>query len=96
MRTIQSAADPAFTHASSQRFMKSLGVVWRPVVRVRPAAYPSFAELDNMKVKSEPLHTSLSIIDRAIRTIRDIAFNLRIGVITPNEMKRIPGTHPSQ
>jgi hypothetical protein len=89
VRTILSDADPAFTHASSRRFMKDLGVVWRAVPRVRPVAYPSFAQLENMKVKTEPNHTSLSIIDRAIRTIRDVAFNLRIGVITPNETVRI-------
>jgi hypothetical protein len=89
MHTIQSDADPAFTHASSQLFMKDLGVVWRAVPRIRAMAFPSFAELDNLHVKSEPNHTSLSIIDRAIRTIRDVAFNLRIGVLTPNEMVRV-------
>jgi hypothetical protein len=89
MRTIQSDADPAFTNNSSQQFMKSLNVVWRAVPRVRAMAFPTFAELENLKVKSEPNHTSLSIIDRAIRTIRDIAYNLRINVITPNELKRV-------
>jgi hypothetical protein len=41
------------------------------------------------KVKSAPNHTSMGIIDRAIRTIRDAAFNSGIGVITPTIMTRL-------
>ena len=31
--------------------------------------------------KSEPKHSSLAIIDRVIRTIRDLAFNIGAGII---------------
>ena len=40
-------------------------------------------------IKSEPSYISLSIIDRAIRTIRDIAYNMNQGEITPKRMRKI-------
>ena len=33
--------------------------------------------------KTSPYHTSLSIVDRVIRTIRDMAYHLQSGLITP-------------
>ena len=39
--------------------------------------------------KTEPKHSSLGLIDRAIRTIRDLAFNMKVGIITPKIMKII-------
>ena len=53
--------------------------------------YPEFMKDLNMvkSIKSEPTHSSLGIIDRVIRTIREIAFNLGWGVITPSRMKYI-------
>ena len=39
--------------------------------------------------KTEPMHTSLAIIDRVTRTICDIAFNLKIGIIRLQAMKKI-------
>ena len=41
------------------------------------------------KNKTSPYHTSLALIDRVIRTIRDMAYNMRVGAITPNVMKEI-------
>ena len=40
-------------------------------------------------VKTDPLHSSLGIIDRVIRTIRDMTYNMNIGVITPEVMNEI-------
>ena len=53
--------------------------------------YPEFMKDLNMvkSIKSEPKHTSLSIIDRVIRTIRDIAFNMNEPEITPKVMRKI-------
>ena len=39
--------------------------------------------------KTEPLHSSLGIVDRVIRTLRDMAYNVEIDVIQPAEMKRL-------
>ena len=41
------------------------------------------------KVKSEPLHSSLGLIDRVIRTIRDMAYNMEVEIITPDVMAEI-------
>jgi hypothetical protein len=38
---------------------------------------------------TEPNHTSLSIIDRMIRTIRDMAYNLGADVITTNNWDHV-------
>jgi hypothetical protein len=40
-------------------------------------------------VKSSPNHTSLSIIDRVVRTIRDMAYRMGVEDIVPDAMKRI-------
>ena len=36
--------------------------------------------------KSSPIHTGLSIVDRVIRTIRDMANNLNLNIINPADM----------
>ena len=41
------------------------------------------------KNKTSPYHTSLALIDRVIRTIRDMAYNMKVCAITPNVMKEI-------
>jgi hypothetical protein len=47
-------------------------------------------EYQNTKFKdTSPNHTSLSIIDRVIRTIRDLAYNMKVGQITPPIMDKI-------
>jgi hypothetical protein len=39
--------------------------------------------------KTAPNHTSLSIIDRVTRTLRDLAYNAQIGTITPAVMAQL-------
>ena len=39
--------------------------------------------------KTDPLHSSLGILDRVIRTLRDIAYTMRAGVIDPDVMNEI-------
>ena len=46
-------------------------------------------ECEKWNNRTEPMHTLLAIIDRVTITIRDIAFNLKIGVIKPQAMKQI-------
>ena len=46
-------------------------------------------ESNKWNKKTEPLHGSLAIIDRVTRTIRDIAYNMHIGVILPPDMEKI-------
>ena len=39
--------------------------------------------------KHETYHSSLSILDRVVRTIRDLAYNLMYPIITPNRMQHL-------
>ena len=61
------------------------------VPRQRKTQYPKFMidESNKWNKKTEPLHGSLGIIDRVTRTIRDIAYNMKVGVILPNVMEKI-------
>ena len=61
------------------------------VPRQRKTQYPNFMidESNKWNKKTEPLHGSLAIIDRVTRTIRDIAYNMHIGVILPPDMEKI-------
>lgn len=60
-------------------------------VRRQITKYPIYMQDLNMvqSIKSEAEHTSVSLIDRVIRTIRDLAYNMNIGLITPKIMNRI-------
>ena len=67
------------------------------VQREATTKYPEFMYKNHMVKsirnkndwKTEPKHSSLGLIDRAIRTIRDLAFNMKAGIITPKIMKLI-------
>ena len=61
-----------------------------PVAR-QITKYPDFMQELNMvkKLKSEPTHSSLGIIDRVIRTIRDIAYKSGVKEINPRIMNDI-------
>ena len=80
----------AFESAAAKRFYKQNGIEFE-AVRRQISKYPDFMQNLNMvrAIKSEPSHSSLGIIDRVIRTIRDLAFNLQIGFITPEAMNYI-------
>ena len=53
--------------------------------------FPSFMNDYNMvkKQKTEPNHSSLAIIDRVIRTLREMAYNMQIRLITPDIMHQL-------
>ena len=52
--------------------------------------YPEFMKKEQRAAsKTQPLHSSLGIIDRVIRSIRDMAYNMKVGVITPIVMNEI-------
>ena len=73
-----------------ESFYNSRGIDFKPVARQPKGAYPDFMKYEQKKAKkTEPLHSSLGIVDRVIRTIRDMAYNMNIGVITPEVMDEI-------
>ena len=71
---------------AKETFYNSKGIDFKPVPRQVMGVYPDFMKKEQKAVKTDPLHGSLGIIDRVIRTIRDIAYNMKIGIITPKIM----------
>ena len=67
------------------------GIKYNQVRRQKKTQYPSFMkdESDKWNKKTDPIHGSLGIVDRVTRTIRDMAYNMKIGVILPNDMNKI-------
>ena len=74
---------------AKEAYYNSKGIDFKPVPRQVMGVYPEFMQKERKAVKTDPLHGSLGIIDRVIRTIRDIAYNMKIGIITPNIMNDI-------
>lgn len=64
-------------------------VDFTPVKRQVMGAYPDYMKDEQKQVKTDPLLGSLGIIDRVIRTIRDMAYNMYVGNITPGIMNEI-------
>jgi hypothetical protein len=80
--------ESAFVSAMTKRFYEANGITFIPVRR-DSSAYAGFMTDASSKVKSSPNHTSLGIIDRVVRTIRDMAYEQSIESITPEYMRRI-------
>ena len=74
--------EPAFVSHEARKHYGDNSIVWHDVPRMTVTDYDTIT-------KSEPQHTSLGIIDRVIRTIRDIAWNMNEKAITPTIMKSI-------
>ena len=80
----------AFKSDESKMFYNSHNISFSPVARQPKGAFPDFMKYEQNKAKkTEPLHSGLGIVDRVIRTIRDMAYNMNIGVITPEVMDEI-------
>ena len=75
----------AFASSTARHFYKSRGITFTPVVRLDVG----ITEPDGVPHHSEPMHTSLGIVDRFIRTLRDMAYNLNRSVIDSNFMQRL-------
>ena len=83
-------ANESFYQGSTNRGQgPSRNIDFKPVPRQFMGAYPKFMKKEQKSVKTDPLHGSLGLIDRVIRTIRDMAYNMKIGVITPKVMNEI-------
>lgn len=81
--------EKAFNSDLAKAYYISHNITWHTVPRLQMGTYPDFMSKEQKQMKTDPMHGSLGIIDRVIRTIRDMAYNLQIGTITPNVMKEI-------
>ena len=86
---LRSDDEAAFKSALARSFYRDHGISHETVPREKLCVYPSFMKEASKKVKSEPLHSSLGLIDRVIRTIRDMAYNMEVETITPDVMAEI-------
>ena len=79
--------ESAFASREAQQFYKEHDIIFTPAPRVKMGNYPDFMKREQQHVKTDPMHSSLGMIDRVIRTLRDMAYNMKIGIITPQVMK---------
>ena len=72
------------------KFYTPNGIDFIAVPRQYKTLFPDFID-NKFANKTDPLHSALGIIDRVIRTIRDMAYNMKIdpNKITPNIMNEI-------
>ena len=82
--------EKAFDSRNAHRFYDANHIDFSPVPRQPSTLYPEFVK-NKFANKTDPLHSALGIIDRVIRTIRDMAYNMKIDPnhITPNIMIEI-------
>lgn len=88
-------AEKAFGSEEAQSFYASHNIIWIECKRLRKGVYDNFYYNDpnqapyvkRNQFRTDPMHSSLAIIDRFIRTLRDMAYNAEIGVIEPKDMK---------
>ncbi len=82
-------AEKAFLSMTKNELEKDYGIKWVPVKRMLMGHYPSFMPKMRKRQKEDPMHSSLGIIDRVIRTLRDMAYNIKVDVITPDIMEEL-------
>lgn len=95
IRYLSGDSEKGFLSETFNRFLEEHQI--KPFIPIQRenlnSKYPDFMYKNNMvqKIinKTIPKHSSLGIIDRVIRTIRDIAYNMKIGIIDPKAMKNI-------
>lgn len=81
--------ESAFDSYDAWSFYTKHGITFTEVPRLQMGHYPDFMKREQKQVKTDPMHGSLGIIDRVIRTIRDMSYNLQEGTITPDVMNEI-------
>ena len=82
--------EKAFDSRGAHSFYNANHIDFKPVPRQPSTLFPEFVN-NKFANKTDPLHSALGIIDRVIRTIRDMAYNMKIDPnhITPNIMIEI-------
>ena len=86
MKPVKIFADNEKCFQAAKDYYKARGgIEFQGVEKIRRGVYPSFMK-NNSKHKTQPLHSSLGIIDRVIRTLRDMAYASQIGDILPEQM----------
>ena len=87
---IKSDGERAFKSKMTTHFLNNNGIK-TIIVPLQITKYTDFMQGLNMvqSIKSEPYHSSLSILDRVVRTIQKLAYNLKYDIITPGRMRHL-------
>ncbi len=85
-RYLRGDGEEAFDSNVARSFYKSIRCQFSAVKRLELNAV---APWETKTKQTDPQHGSLSLLDRFVRTIRDMAYNMRVSTITPNIMKHI-------
>ena len=86
-RIIRGDGEKSFNSKYLQQWFKNEHITFIPVRRLSLNNTSYFDVDSNDGKRNDPQHGSLSIIDRFIRTIRDMAYNMKIKYITPEIME---------
>ena len=81
--------EKAFNSVNKDDIRQRYGITFESVPRILMGNYPQFMVKQRKKMKYDPMHNSLGIIDRIIRTLRDMAYNIKVDVITPEIMNEL-------
>ena len=79
----------AFVSSLAKQYYRNHNIEYSTAQRLQMGSYPDFMKREQQRVKTDPMHSSLGLIDRVIRTIRDMAYNMNVGTITPSIMNEI-------
>ena len=86
---LQGDGEKAFNSDYAWRFYAAHNITFTEVPRMKVNVYPDFMKNKDDKDTTDPLHGSLGILDRVVRTIRDMAYNMEVKDITPGIMKSL-------
>ena len=89
VRYLQGDGERAFNSAEAWIYYDQHGIQFTPVPRMNMGVYPDFMSREQKQAKTDPMHGSLGILDRVIRTLRDMAYNMQVGIIKPGIMKEL-------
>jgi hypothetical protein len=84
IRFIRGDGEASFGSSTVNMLLRVYKIRFVKTQRMTPGDTPIWSN-STKKLKTEPYHTSLSIIDRICRTIRDMSYNMRTN-ITPKTM----------
>jgi hypothetical protein len=87
IRFLQCDGEKAFNSEFTVEFLNRHDITLIPVVMRHPLENPQWNEW--APIPREPNHTSLSLVDRMCRTLRDMAFNVEVRRIYPAIMRTL-------
>lgn len=80
--------ESTFASSLAKRYYRNNNIEFSTAQRLKMGSYPDFMKEQN-RIKTDPMHSSLGIIDRVIRTVKDMAYYMNVGIITPSIMNEI-------